>query len=415
MKKIILSILSLVIILAGCSSADDVATGEINLEFWIPGAEDEYGFYYDAARQFSDMTEGVTITPTQQPWGDYWTKLPLEINNGRGPALFITHTSYEDVLVPITAELDYTIEELNELGYSNTDLYVGENNKPLFIPALYAPNVIYYNTTLWDQAGLTDSDIPTTWDELEEVALQLKDEENKVIGFDYSFHILYDLALQNDFPLIVDNEAKFYPKTLEIILKWEQEGVTNYMGYGAGSPEESFIQGASAMIYGQPWMANYFENTMPDLQFKSFPVPTNTSEKIKVTSQAELTPGISKNLEGEEMAAAQEFIKWMLTNETVMNNVASGNNAASSNSNYIVNQEYSPGSAGSSSIETINGQADMFIVIPSTLEDAYNVLLESTISNGEESISQNIDNAKVSTEKTDFTLTEKLQNRKLSE
>ncbi|MDK8230734.1 extracellular solute-binding protein, partial [Escherichia coli] len=32
---------------------------------------------------------------------------------------------------------------------------------------------IYYNKKLWKEAGLTETDIPTTWDELREVAKKL--------------------------------------------------------------------------------------------------------------------------------------------------------------------------------------------------------------------------------------------------
>ncbi|RFT33077.1 hypothetical protein CG400_06070, partial [Bifidobacteriaceae bacterium NR017] len=31
----------------------------------------------------------------------------------------------------------------------------------------------YYNKKLWKEAGLTEADIPTTWDELREVAKKL--------------------------------------------------------------------------------------------------------------------------------------------------------------------------------------------------------------------------------------------------
>lgn len=417
MKRLFKLLFVMVFVLAGCGSGSSNASGsDIELEFWVPGAEDEYGFYYDAAAKYSEMTEGVTITPVQQPWGDYWTKLPLEINNGRGPGIFITHTSYSDVLGPITAEMDMTSDELAELGYTNTDLYVGENGNPQFIPALYAPNVIYYNKAMWENAGLTESDYPQTWDELGDIALQLKSEENKVIGFDYSFHVLYDLALQNGQPLVnEDGKANFYPESLDMITNWQEQGITDYMAYGAGSPEESFLQGAAAMVYGQPWMANYFTNTMPDLEFGSFPVPSNTDEAIKVTSQAELTPGINKNLEGEEMQAAQDFIKWMLTDEEVMISIAEGNNGASANEKFMADQTYEPNSAGQAVLDTLESESDMFVIIPATLEDSYKVLVESTISTGGADNDANIAKAQASADNTDLTMTQELENRKLSE
>lgn len=414
MKKIFVSLFMAILLLTGCSSG--TTTDEVEMEFWIPGGEDEYGFYYDAARQYSEEHEGVTITPVQQPWSDYWTKLPLEIQNGRGPGVFITHTSYSDVLAPISAELDMSTADLESMGYSNTDLYVGENGNPMFIPVLYAPNVIYYNKTMWADAGLTDDDIPTTWAELAEVAKTLKNEESKVIGFDYSFHVLYDLTIQDGQKLVNDDgTVNFDKNALEQINSWEEDGITNYMSYGAGSPEESFLQGASAMIYGQPWMSNYFSNTMPDLEFGAFEMPAMESAPVKVTSQAELSPGINKNLDESQMAVAQDFLKWMLSNEDVMLSIAEGNNAASANDKYLENQNYDPTTAGAAAVDTIKNDDDMFVVIPSTLEDAYKVLVESVISNDGANIDSDIDKAVTAVGTTDLTLTKDLEERKLSE
>ncbi len=409
MKKI-LFLLILMISLTGCmKNEQQIENGEVNLEFWIPGGEEEYGFYYAAAREYTQQTEGVTITPVQQPWSDYWTKLPLEINNGRGPGIFISHPRYSDILLPISAELNMTSQELKEIGYTNTDLFLGENGNPMFIPVLYVPNIIYYNTNMWSEAGLTEEDIPTNWKQIEEISLLLADEESDIIGFDFGYYILYDLAIQNGQKLFSDNHANFYKEPLDIILEWEEKGITNYMGYGAGDPEESFPQEAAAMIYGQPWMANYFENTIPDLQFKTFPVPSYSDDTRNAMAETELSPGINKNLTGEEMEVAQDFVLTMLKDEETMVKIANGNNGASANENYLQHQQYEEGSAGSSSIQTINDNEEMFLVIPQALEDSYIVLLESTISQGESSIYSNIEDAKASTSNLDLTLSQQLE------
>ena len=59
---------------------------------------------------------------------------------------------------------------------------------------------VYYNKEMWKEAGLTDDDIPKTWDEMIEVAkkLTIKDGDNIVqagLNFNNDFHQNYLLGL----------------------------------------------------------------------------------------------------------------------------------------------------------------------------------------------------------------------------
>ena len=56
---------------------------------------------------------------------------------------------------------------------------------------------MYYNTDMWAAAGLTEADIPTTWDEFREVAkkLTIRDENGNLVqaGFSYNGGIQGDV------------------------------------------------------------------------------------------------------------------------------------------------------------------------------------------------------------------------------
>lgn len=49
-------------------------------------------------------------------------------------------------------------------------------------PDGYAPTAVWYNTDMWESAGLTDADYPQTWDELLEVAKKLTKSDGSQYG-----------------------------------------------------------------------------------------------------------------------------------------------------------------------------------------------------------------------------------------
>ena len=48
------------------------------------------------------------------PWEDYWTKLPLALDGEDGPALFDVHNSYHENLINYMATLDIPVEDLEQ-------------------------------------------------------------------------------------------------------------------------------------------------------------------------------------------------------------------------------------------------------------------------------------------------------------
>jgi multiple sugar transport system substrate-binding protein len=135
MKKVLL-VMGLVLMLSVVIFAGSVAAASEEAEeitVWIPGDEVEYSFFYNMFEEYEKMNENVKFKIEQQPWGDYWTKLPLELQSGRGPELFMTHTAYSDVLLPNSKELPFEVSELEE-NFNNPGIFLGENGRPAFIP-----------------------------------------------------------------------------------------------------------------------------------------------------------------------------------------------------------------------------------------------------------------------------------------
>lgn len=140
----------------------------ITLEWWLWDGEEIFGAFAEA---YTAIHTNVELKIVKQPWEDYWTKLPLAVKDSGNPAIFNIHNSYHSNLFPYLEPYDLDTEQL-AADYTAVDAHVIDG-KVYYIDYGLMSGVIYYNTDMWEAAGLTDADIPQTWDQLREVAKKL--------------------------------------------------------------------------------------------------------------------------------------------------------------------------------------------------------------------------------------------------
>ncbi|WP_317451253.1 sugar ABC transporter substrate-binding protein [Microcella alkalica] len=134
------------------------------------------------------------------------------------------------------------------------------------------------NTEAWEAAGLTDADIPTTWDELATVAQTLTTGEQVGLsmGREYArvgvFMNQAGGSLVEDGEVVADSEANAEGLAYlqELIaagsLKFPQE-------LEAGWGGEAFGLGKAAMVIEGPWINGAMANDFPERQFISVELP----------------------------------------------------------------------------------------------------------------------------------------------
>lgn len=140
----------------------------IQLEYWSWGSKGTDPVY-KMIESYTKTYPNVTIKTVNVSWDDYWTKLPLALKGKNGPAVFNIHNSYDALIRPYAADYDIDTKSL-ESDYSTASVHEDANGKVKYIDSVINTGNIYYNKTLWSEAGLTDADIPTTWDEFIQVA-----------------------------------------------------------------------------------------------------------------------------------------------------------------------------------------------------------------------------------------------------
>lgn len=131
---------------------------------------------------------------------DYWSRVDNSISGNTAPDIFL-HTLDDSVFRARNGKL-LNIDEMvaADLAASRDTLIPDDVFYPLQLAAgsyegnLYAlpwsttVRAVYYNKSLWNDVGLSEDDIPTTWEELKTISAQMittkEDGNYDTIGFD---------------------------------------------------------------------------------------------------------------------------------------------------------------------------------------------------------------------------------------
>ena len=140
------------------------------------------------------------------------------------------------------------------------------------------------NSAMWEEAGLTEDDIPTTWDELATVAEQLTTEETVGLGFSPEFQRLGVFTAQAGGGLVTDGEATVASEenveALNYAKQMMTDGVAAYSSdLGAGWGGEAFGKGLAAMVIEGNWIAGAMTNDFPDVEYQIAELPEGPGGK----------------------------------------------------------------------------------------------------------------------------------------
>lgn len=296
---------------------------DISVELWEWGSDELFQQVIDG---YTAIHPNVSIKLVNNPWEDYWTKLPLALDGENGPAIFNIHNSYHENLINYLAPLDIPLEDL-QADFTGVDAHVVDGNV-YYIDYGMMTGSVYYNKAMWEAAGLTEADIPKTWDEMREVAkkLTIKDGDKLIqagLNFNDDFHQNYLLGLNYQLGANLFQEDGKTPNVNSDEMKQVMQMLVDmYEVDGVGSKDfgekgsDSFGQGQSAMVIQWGHYYNTLKTTWSDIDFGVFEIPTFDGDPYAYNRyNGESTFGVNKNAPEDQQAVAQDFIKYFLAND----------------------------------------------------------------------------------------------------
>lgn len=298
-----------------------VNNGEaVTIDLWQWGEEALFKQITDA---YTKLQPNVTINIVNNPWDDYWTKLPLALKGSNGPALFNIHNSQHANIIKYMEPYDIPVADM-QADFTGVDAHIIDD-KVYYIDYGIMTGSVYYNKDMWEAAGLTEADIPKTWDEFRAVAKKLTILEgdsvvqaginfNDEINSNYLMGLNYQLGdnlFDKDMTSIKVNTDNM-KKVMQMMFDIYEVDKSGSKDFGAKG-NESFGQGQSAMTIQWGWYNNTLNNDYSDIKFGVFEIPTFDGDPYAYNRyNGESTFGINKNIPADQMAVAQDFVKFFL-------------------------------------------------------------------------------------------------------
>ena len=283
MKKKIVSLLLCAVmtvgVLAGCGNKEGgkVEKGseenpvEISYACWDSGQAE---LLRQVADDFEAENKDIKIDIQVSGWDDYWTGLEAAATGGSLPDTFWMHSNniYYYAANDQLLDLSEYIEKSDKVSLENFPTELGEiyslDGKQYAIPKDYDTIALWYNKTLFDEAGIAYPDETWTWDTMYEAAKKLTVPEKGQYGMCAGLHNqegYYNFIYQNGGTVLTDDNKSGYadPKTIEGIeeyFKYVKEGLSPEI-YDDKARAEAIQNGQCAMgLFGSWNLASFAAN-----------------------------------------------------------------------------------------------------------------------------------------------------------
>lgn len=160
------------------------------------------------------------------------------------------------------------------------------NGKFYCAPKDFSTLQLIINTDMWEKAGLSDADLPKTWDQLESVSKKLKTAEHVGLGIsgEYarigSFMAQAGGNLMNDESTQATADSDANIKALDYVKKLLTSGDLKYAkDLGTGWGGEAFGKGLAAMTIEGNWITGALKADYPNVKYKVAELPAGPGGK----------------------------------------------------------------------------------------------------------------------------------------
>lgn len=150
---------------------------ELTVAIWDSNQESGLRTIMDGFTEETGIKVDIQITT----WKDYWTMLEASATGGDMPDVFWMHAhqidqyaEYDDILLDLTDYVDKSEKiKLDNYPKEISDIYIADDGRVLGVPKDVGTSALWFNKTMFDEAGMAYPDETWTWEQFREAAKQL--------------------------------------------------------------------------------------------------------------------------------------------------------------------------------------------------------------------------------------------------
>jgi multiple sugar transport system substrate-binding protein len=273
-------------------------------------------------REFEELHPNIDVDGIGIPFTEIISQTQADIIAGNPP----------DIAQLIFNDMDFIVNNLNAVplenivpraeweqhieGFHPRGLALGQLGGLTYGMAFtFSTPVLFYNATIFEEAGLDPDQPPTTWDEAEAMALQIVERTGKGGISIYSpSWVAQSLVMSNGGRVLSEDRTTLMfgePEAVEAMVRLRQMVQSGAHIPQGVEPVQAFASGQLGMMLMtsavQAFLINAFEQTGQDLRAAQMPaygdrptVPVNSGSALFILSQ-----------DPEKQRAAWDFIKFV--------------------------------------------------------------------------------------------------------
>ncbi|MFI9643018.1 extracellular solute-binding protein [Micromonospora sp. NPDC051925] len=261
------------------SSDTAQSSGPANLQILIGSSGDaETKAVQDAAAKWATSSGNqATVTPAQ----DLTQQLGQALAGGSPPDVFYVDAARFADYASVGALEPYGDKIADSADfYQSLRTAFSYDGKLYCAPKDFSTLALQINTDLWAEAGLTDADIPTTWDQLTATAKKIKAKGRVPLALGDTRDRIGAFLVQNGGWLLSDDGKQPTADTpenlaaLTYVRSLLTDGLARYpKQLDAGWSGEAFGKGKAVMTIEGNWIKGAMQNDFPTVKYKVVALP----------------------------------------------------------------------------------------------------------------------------------------------
>lgn len=345
MKKICFVFVVLFVSLTLIACNDEVGDRTV-IDFWhmSPVGSESYSGVKAIIKEFNDSQDSYYVKGTGFSFWDYWDKINVAVSSRTAPDIGLS--TIDDVESRASQGVLYNISELMETDVSNEQLidleqyrdsqldFATYENDIYAMPFTATTRALYVNLDMFEEVGLDEDDIPTTWEELEVVAKRFdktNDGDIQRLGFDptYGSATFHGWLWQTGLDFFDDNldptlNTQGHIDVLDWVVDFNDDfsrsQLTSFGEANALLGINAFAAERVAMIVDVDELYHTIESSGADFNYTVVPIPIPENDGIRVNWGSGFSIEMYDNQDDdvESRDGTYKFLKYLMSEDVQM-------------------------------------------------------------------------------------------------